>query len=200
MTKTFIETLNKIHKELWDKSDDGEIQGSEIEKTIKVEAGHTVVNKYWNELEEFNRIEQVPSTQKWVVEKPEDAGLNSQNFEGDKKPKQVMIPKDVLEAGEQFGVNFSALLTEAVVQEVSNMEQFVTDFLGEQTTDKEAEYIFSLVKKDLHAKKGDKQRKSKRGRRRRELFKEVFETEETDYSKIEELRKQAFELADILEL
>lgn len=199
MTKQYIQYINKIHKECWEKSDDGEITADEIKKTIKKTAGYTVVDKYWNGLHEFDRIEQIPETQTWIVKKPEEAGVEVEK-NGTKKLKQLAIPENILQAGEQYGVNFSALLTEAVIEEVSNIEQFIEDYLGEDHSEEEAEYIFEMIKKELYKKQGDRQQMAQRGRRRRKMYKQIFNEERADSDHIENLRQKSFELQEMLEV
>jgi len=202
VTKPFIQTINTVHKELWNRSDNGEITGQEIKNIIKIEAGHTVVKKYFNELENFNRIEQVPETQTWIVKQPEEAGVQIQK-DGEKKAKQVMIPEDVLQASEQYGVNFSAVMTEALIDEISDKEQFVEDYLGEEYSTEETEFIFKLLKEDLYRQQGDKQQMARRGKRRRQMYTQVFDTDtiKTEESNhIENLRKEAFKLHEYLDL
>jgi len=202
MTRPFIQTINTVHKELWNKSDNGEISPQEIKNTIKIEAGHTVIDKYFTELEELGRIEQVPETQRWIVKQPEQAGIET-NKNGERKVKQVMIPEDVLQAGEQYGVNFSALMTEAIIDEISDKKQFVEDYLGDDFTENETEYIFKMLKEDLYQQKGDKQQMARRGKRRRQMYTQLFDTDtiRTDESNhIENLRQKAFELHEYLEL
>jgi hypothetical protein len=199
MTKEFIQYLNEIHKKCWEESDDGEIEADEIKKIIKTVAGYTVVEKYWEELHDFGRIEQVPETQTWIVKKPEKAGVNVDKDDR-KRKKTLSIPENVLQAGEQYGVNFSAVFTEAVIQEVSNIEQFVEDYLGDQYSEQEADFIFEMIKKELHLKKGDRQQMARRDRRRRQIYKDIFEEDRADSDKIEELRQKSFELQEMLEL
>lgn len=199
MTRTLFQNINKIHKELWEKSEDGEISPKEIKKTIKKIAGYTVIDKYWNELHEFDRIEQIPDTETYIVKKPEKSGIDV-NKESEKKFKQVAIPEDVLKAGKQYGVNFSALITEAIIEEVSNIEQFIEDYLGEQYSEKEAEYIFEMVKNGLHRKKGDRQQQAQRGRRRRQIYKNVFNENRADQDHIKNLRQKSFELQEMLNI
>lgn len=199
MTKEFIQYLNEIHKKCWEESDEGEITADEIKKIIKTVAGYTVVDKYWEELHDFGRIEQVPETQTWIVKKPEKAGVDVDK-EDRKRQKQVAIPENVLQAGEQYGVNFSAVFTEAVIQEVSNIEQFVEDYLGEDYGEEEADFIFELIKKELHIKKGDRQQMARRDRRRRQIYKDIFDEQRADSDKIENLRQKSFELQEMLEV
>lgn len=202
MTKPFIQTVNTIHKKLWNESNEGEVTASEIKKIIKIEAGYTVVDKYFTELQELGRVEQIPETQKWIVTKPEEAGIEMKK-DGEKKVKQVMIPEDVLQASEQYGVNFSAVMTEALIEEISDKKQFVEDYLGEDYTEQETEFIFKLLKEDLYQHKGDKQQMARRGKRRRQAYlttfnKETVKKEESE--QIENLRQKAFELHEYLDL
>lgn len=199
MTKEFIQYLNEIHKECWEESSDGEITADEIKKIIKTVAGYTVVEKYWEELHDFGRIEQVPETQTWIVKKPEKAGVNVDKDDR-KRKKTLSIPENVLQAGEQYGVNFSAVFTEAVIEEVSNIEQFVEDYLGDQYSQQEADFIFEMIKKDLYYKKGDRQQMARRDRRRRQTYKDIFDEDRADSDKIENLRQKSFELQEMLEL
>lgn len=198
MTKPFLQNLNEIHKELWKKSDNAEISGEEIKKTIKTTAGYTVVDKYFKELENFNRIEQVPETQTWIVTKPEKAGINKNKHTGERKAKQVMIPEEILQAGQQYGVNFSQVMTEALIEEISNIEQFIEDYIGEETSRQEAEFVFEMLKNDLDKRKGRKQKQARRDKRRREIYKEIFDVEKADREHIEKLRKKSFKLGDML--
>lgn len=199
MTRPFIQNLNQIHKKIWDKSEDGEINPDEIKKTIKKEAGYTVVNKYWEELHNFDRIEQIPETQRWIVKKPEEAGIKKST--GEKKLKQLMLPEEVVNASEQYGVNFSAVMTEALIDEISNTEQFIKDYLGESFNEKEAKFIFEMLKKELYDKKGGKKQMARRGRRRKNIYKNLFDEEKItkeERTHIEKLRKEAFELQEML--
>lgn len=199
MTKEFIQYLNEIHKKCWEESDDGEISPDKIKRIIKTTAGYTVVDKYWEELHDYGRVEQVPKTQTWIVKKPEKAGVDVE-AEDRKRQKQVAIPENVLKAGEQYGVNFSAVFTEAVINEVSNIEQFVEDYLGDDYNTQQADFIFELIKKKLHFKKGDRQQMARRDRRRRELYKNIFEEDRADSQQIENLRQKSFELQEMLEV
>lgn len=200
MTKEFIQYLNEIHKKCWEESEDGEITADKIKRIIKTVAGYTVVEKYWEELHAYNRIEQVPDTQTWIVEKPEQAKVNLDQNNTKKRHKQVGIPENILEAGEQYGVNFSAVFTEAVIEEVSNIEQFVEDYLGNDYTEKEADFIFEMIKKELYNHKGDRRTRTKRDRRRRTIYKNIFNEDTADNDHIENLRQEAFKLQEMLEV
>lgn len=197
MTKQFIQYLNQIHKECWEQSDEGELNGDKIKKIIKKIAGRTVVDEYWDELHDFGRIEQVPGTQTWIIQKPENSGIETQK-NGEKRQKQVAIPENVIQAGEQYGVNFSALLTKAIIEEVSNIEQFIEDYLGEEYGEEESEFIFKMMENSLHNKKGNRQQMARRDRRRREIYKDIFDEEKADTEHVETLRKKAFELQEML--
>jgi len=200
MTKEFIQYLNEIHKKCWEESEDGEITADKIKRIIKTVAGYTVVEKYWEELHAYNRIEQVPDTQTWIVEKPEQAKVNLDQNNTKKRHKQVGIPENILEAGEQYGVNFSAVFTEAVIEEVSNIEQFVEDYLGNDHTEKEADFIFELIKKELYNHGGDRRTRTKRDRRKRTIYKNIFNEDTADNDHIENLRQEAFKLQEMLEV
>lgn len=202
MTRPFLQNLNKIHKEIWEKSEDGEISPQKIKNTIKKVAGYTVVDKYWEELHNFDRIEQVPETQTWIVNKPKETGIDTQK-KGERKAKRVMIPEDVLKASEQYGVNFSAVMTEALIEEVSNKEQFIEDYLGDQYSEQESNFIFELLKNDLYQRKGDKRQIARRDKRRRKLYEETFDVDtvgKDDEKDIENLRKKSFKLHEMLEV
>lgn len=197
MTKPFLQNLNEIHKQLWQKSNEGQIKGDEIKKTIKKVAGYTVVDKYWDELHNFDRIEQVPETETWIVEKPETHDISRQEHTGEKKAKQVMIPEELLEAGKQYGVNFSRLMTNAIVEEITNIEDFVTEYLEEDFTETETEYIFELFKNNLEMIEGRQKKQARRDKRRRELYKETFGVVKSDRQHIEELRKKSAKLREM---
>lgn len=199
MTKQFIQYLNTIHKNLWEKNDDRELTADEIKKEIKKVAGYTVIDKYWEELHEFDRIEQIPETQKWIVNKPEEKGVEIDK-DGRKRQKNVAVPENVLQAGKQYGVNFSAVFTEAIIEEVSNIEQFVEDYLGQEYSEEEAKVIFELIKKELHLKKGDRQQMARRDKRRRNIYTDVFDERTADNEHLENLRKKSFELQELLEV
>lgn len=203
MTKPFLQTLNQIHKKCWKESDDrGRINPDQIKNIIKKEAGYTVVDKYWDELHNFERIEQIPEEQKWIVTKPEEAGLNLEQT-GEKKVKQVMIPEEIIQVAEQYGINFSAVMTEKLIEEVSNKEQFIEDYLGDNYNEKETEYIFELLKNKLYTKQGDKREMSRRNKRRRQIYRKIFSPEHItseEAEHIEELRQQTFKLHEILDL
>lgn len=198
MTKPFLQKINEIHKELWKESNNGEIQAEDLKKVIKKTAGYTVVDKYFEGLEEFGRIEQVPETQTWIVTKPEKAGIEKLEKTGERKAKQVKIPKEILQAGRQYGVNFSQLMTEAIIKEISNIEQFVEDYLGEEHSEDEADYIFQILKNNLEKRKGRKEQQVRRDKRRREIYKTVFETDKGDREHIEQLRKEAVKLGEMI--
>jgi len=198
MTKTTIQYVNTIHKNLWEESSDGEISEEEIENTIIKEAGYTVKEKYWDALQRFDRIEQVPDTDIWIVKKPEEAGVNA-DTESDKRHKQVAVPGDVLEAAEQYGVNFSAVMTEALIEEVSNRENFIRDYLGGEYSEEEAEYIFEMLKNDLYSKRGNQRQMARRERRRRKIYRNKV-GEDVDEEHMEKLRKKAFKLHELLEV
>jgi hypothetical protein len=198
MTQTFMKTLNNISKALWEKSDDGEISEQEIKKTIKVEAGYTVVDKYWDELHDFNRIEQVPETQTWIVSKPEKVGIEKTNTDVEKRSKKVLVPEDVLQAAKQYGVDFSKVFTQALIEEISDVRSFLETYMGGKYNDTESKYIFELFKKGLDTHEGRDTERARRDKRRRELYKDIFETSKADREHVGELRKKAAELGQIL--
>lgn len=195
---TFIKTLNNISKSLWEKSDDGEISEEEIKKTIKVEAGYTVIDKYWDELHNFDRIEQVPDTQTWIVSKPEKVGIEKTNTKVEKRSKKVQVPVDVLQAAKQYGVDFSKVFTESLIEEVSDVKSFLNTYLGENYNDQESKFIFELFKKGLDTKEGRQGERARREKRRRELYKDVFDTDKGDREHISELRKKSAKLGKTL--
>lgn len=201
MTKQFIQYLDEIHRDIWQKSNEGKINDKEIKKSIKKIAGATVVDKYWEELHEFDRIEQVPEEQVWIVDKPESGEIGKSNV-GERKAKYVKIPYDVLKAGEQFGVNFNTLMTEAIIEEVSSKENFIKDYLESDYTEKEAEFIFKLIKNGLAVEKGTKEQMAQKGKIRRDYYKDIFDKKVTseEIEHIENLRKEAFNLKDTLNL
>jgi len=202
LTRPFIQNINTVHKELWEKSDDrGRISPDEIKNTIKTDIGYTVVDKYWDELHNLNRVEQIPDTQTWLVKQPEEAGIDIRK-DGEKKLKQVMIPEDVLQASEQYGVNFSAVMTEALIDEISSKKQFITDYLGEEYSEEETEYIFEMLKEELYSKRGDQREMARRGKRRRQIYQRIFDKAVTqdERQQIENLRQKSFELQEMLDL
>lgn len=195
MTKQFSQYLNQIHKKLWEKSEEGEINTDKIKLTIRMTAGDTVVDKYFKAIKQLDKIEQVPNTDTWIVQKPEKQDI--QITDSNLKTKTVRIPADVKEAGERYGISFSDLMTQAIIEEVSDLKDFVSNNLTGDLTEKETEYIFELMKKDVVEKKGKKKERAKRDRIRRKLYKKMFE-ETPDSDHIENLRQKSFQLRQTL--
>lgn len=195
MTKEFSQYVNEIHQKLWKKSDDGETDLNQIELTIRMTAGDTVVDKYFEALTDLGKIEQVPDTEKWIVEKPEQKSIEITDSE--RVTTHTKIPKEVKEAGNLYGVNFSNLLTEAVIEEVSNKKDFISNNLKEELSEKETEYVFELMKKNAVEKKGNKRTRAKRDRVRRKLYKKILD-EKPDSDHIEKLRQKSFDLQETL--
>lgn len=196
MPKKFIKTINEIHNELWEKtSDDRETTAEEIKNTIKQVAGYTVVNKYWEELHNLDRVEQVPDTQTWLVKKPKQHKVKPTE---EKKRKQIELPKTVVEEAEAYGVNFSKVVTEAILNEISSTQQFIEDYLNESITDKEQQYMLELMKKDIYKNIGDRQRMAQLDRQRRNLYKTVFDVDTVDNDHISELRSKTAKIEDLV--
>jgi len=191
MTKTFKKKLESLHRELWDKSDDGEITDNEIRMIIKLEAGLTVVDKYFEALQNYDRIEKIPDTDSYVVTVPE-ASLEESG--GDTVQKRIRLPENLNEAAEQHGIDLTRLLTEAITQELSSRRSYIRGTLGEDLTDDEAEFAFEIYKQGLELIKGDEQKRAQRARKRRNIYREYFEEIDTDH--IEELRQIAVKIGE----
>lgn len=196
MTKQTIQYVNSIHNELWEISNEGEVTDQELENAIIKEAGYTVRDKYREQLKQFDRIEKIPDTDYWIVNKPEQKEIDKKQT-GEFLQKNVRLPKDVVEAAEKYGVSFQDVFIEALIEEVSNKENFIKDYIGEEYSSEESDYIFKLLKNDLEAKKGTQRDMARRGKKRRDLYRETVD-EEIDIEHIEELRKKAFKLKETL--
>lgn len=194
MTKQFNQYINELQKKLWDKSNEGEISEDKIKMTIKMTAGSTVVDKYWEGLETLNIIEQVPDTDIYIVTKPEKKEIKPSN---DTVVKNIRLPENVAEAGERYGISFTKVMTQAVIEEVSSLKDFVKNHLTGNLDEDEVEYIFELMKNSLHNKKGRDKVRAKRDRRRRKLYQDIFD-KQVDADHIEKLRQKSFELNNTL--
>jgi hypothetical protein len=191
MTKPFKKNLESLHRELWDKSDDGEITENDIEKTIQLEVGHTVIDKYFEALQNYDRAERVPDTDSYVITKPE----GSLKQGGDNTvQKRIRLPENLNEAASQHGLDLTKLLADAITQELSSRKSYIRETLGEDLTDDEAEFAFEIYKQGLELIKGADQERAQRARHRRNTYRELFD--ETDTEHIEELRQIAVNIND----
>jgi len=191
MTKTFKTKLESLHRELWDKSDDGEITEKDIKMTIQLEAGSTVVDKYFEALQGYDRLERIPETDSYVITEPKGS---LKEGGGDTVRKRVTLPENLSEAADQHGLDLSKLLAEAITQELSSRRSYIRETLGEDLTDAEAEFAFEIYKQGLELIKGDEQKRAQRARHRRNIYREHFEETDTDH--IEELRKIAARISE----
>jgi len=200
-----IKTLEQIHRELWKKSRQQEpyreLQPEEIKKTIKQHAGldKRTVNKYWEELQTLDRMEEVPRLGRWKIKEPrtEEEVQNA----GEHTRVNIRVDKGLKQAAENLGINFASTLNQALAQQVSNIEQYVSQLTGEQLSEQEAEYVFNLVTQELYKKQPSQEAEAKIDRQRREQYKEVFNVDEVDsdkYDHLENLRLQSWELAEAL--
>lgn len=198
MTKTFKQYLENLHLELWKKSDEkNKISTEQVKNTIKMTCGSTVVDKFYNALFDFDRVEQIPHTQSVMVKKPETSEIKGGE---DVKRIRVDVNKDLIESAKDMGVDVNSVVSEALLEEVGRKKEFVKRTLSEDLNSQEIEYVFKLLKESLHQNAGSKKDMSKRGRRRRDLYREVFDdtigSEQTQH--IEELRKHAFKIHEKL--
>jgi hypothetical protein len=191
MTKTFKKKLESLHRKLWDKSDDGEITDHKIEMIIQLEAGLTVVDKYLEALQDYDRIERITETDSYVITEPE-ASLKEGG--GDTVQKRIRLPENLSETAEQHGLDLTKLLTEAITQELSSRRSYIRETIGEDLTDAEAEFTFEIYKQGLELIKGDEQKRAQRARNRRNIYRGHFEETDTDH--IEELRQIAAKISE----
>lgn len=196
MPKKFIKTINEIHQELWENTDESrKATAEEIKNTIKRIAGYTVVDDYWEELVNMNKIEQVPDTQTWLIKKPQQHSVKPTE---EKKRKRIELPKSVVEEAEAYGISLSEVFTEAILDELSSTKQYIEDCLGESFTDKEQQYMLELLKKDIYKNIGDKQRMARLDRQRRKLYKDIFDVDRVDSDHISELRSKTAKIEDLM--
>lgn len=200
-----IKTLEQIHRELWEKSRQTEpyreLPPEEIKKTIKQNAGldQRTVKKYWEELQQLERIEEVPRLGRWKIKEPEKT--DTIDRAGNQTRINLRIDQGLKQAAENLGINISATVNHALAQQVGGIEQYVTQLTGQQLSEQEADYAFKLVTQQLHKKKGSQEAEAKIDQQRRNLYKKTFNKEqvdEEDYEHLENLRLQAWNLAEAL--
>lgn len=192
MTKPTEQQLNEAHHRLYKESDNGELGEKELDRILTLEVGHTVVNKYLDMLERFGYIEKVADS--YIVSRPDEELSSS----GEKVRSRVTLPKEISEAADQFGLDLSKLLLDACVREITGLKEFFRSYIGEELSQQETDYVLRLFRKNLHLKKGDKNEQARRDMRRRDIYKECFDTGRSDSNHISELRKKAVDLDEML--
>jgi hypothetical protein len=192
VTKPTEQQLNEAHHRLYKESDNGELGEKELDRILTLEVGHTVVNKYLDMLERFGYIEKVADS--YIVARPEEELSSS----GEKVRSRVTLPKEISEAADQFGLDLSKLLLDACVREITGLKEFFRSYIGEELSQEETDYVLRLFRKNLHLKKGDKNEQARRDMRRRDIYKECFDTDQSDRNHISELRKKAVDLDEML--
>lgn len=199
-----IKILEEIHRELWDKSRQQEpfnqLEKQEITKAIKQNAGldKRTVEKYWEELQALDRIEEIPRLGRWRIKEPQSTDIENV---GERSKVNIRVDKGLKQAGEQLGINFTALINKALSEEVATTKDYVSKAIGSNISEQEAEYLFNLVTQDLYKKKPDKEAEARVDKQRREVYKNTFNTQEVDsetYEHLEQLRLKAWELAEAL--
>jgi len=192
VTKPTEQQLNEAHHRLYKESDNGELSEQELDRILTLEVGHTVVNKYLDMLRRFGYIEKIADS--YIISRPEGQLTSS----GEKDRRRVTLPKEISEAADQFGLDLSKLLLDACVREITGLKEFFRSYIGEELSQEETDYVLRLFRKDLHLKKGDKNEQARRDMRRRDIYKEAFDTDRSDSNHISELRKKAVDLDEML--
>lgn len=199
-----IKTLEKIHRELWKKSRQDEpfnqLETGEIKKTIKQNAGldDRTVKKYWQELKELDRMTEIPKLGRYRIQEPDQESVENA---GEQSRINIRVDQGLKEAAERLGINVSSLLNKSLAEEVSTVRDYVSDLTSDELSEQEAEYAFQLVTQELYKKMPDQETEAKIDKQRREKYKEVFKVDEIDsdtYEHLEQLRLQAWELAESL--
>lgn len=199
-----IKTLEKIHRELWKKSRQDEpfnqLETEEIKKTIKQNAGldDRTVKKYWQELKELDRMTEIPKLGRYRIQEPDQESVENA---GEQSRINIRVDQGLKEAAERLGINVSSLLNKSLAEEVSTVRDYVSDLTSDELSEQEAEYAFQLVTQELYKKMPDQETEAKIDKQRRGKYKEVFNVDEIDsdtYEHLEQLRLQAWELAESL--
>lgn len=199
-----IKTLEEIHRELWEKSRQQEpfnqLDQEEVTKTIKQNAGldTRTVDKYWEELKTLDRIEEIPRLGRWRISQPRQTEIENT---GKRARINIRVDQGLKNAAEQLGINMTSLLNKALSKEVSDTKNYVGKVLNANVSEQEADYIFNLVTQDLYRKKPSKEAEAKVDKQRRQVYKNTFNIQEVDsetYEHLEQLRLQAWELAEAL--
>ncbi len=141
-----------------------------------------VIDKYMDLLERFGYIEHVFEDM-YRVHAP-DASIG---FSGRRVRKSVGISKEVADAAENIGINLSACLEDAILEELDNYEGYVSSVLGDESvSSEEAKVIFKFITNGVY--------KSTDGSDlREEIYSSFFG--EVDENRIRELRALAFRVA-----
>lgn len=200
MPRTTYDYINEIHREIWQETDENNyIEADQIEKVIKKNAGYSVVDKYWEGLKEFDKIKQVNGEQKWKVEKPK----TELDVSGEMTSKHIKAPKEVIEEADKLGINYTQVLTQAILDEINSKQRYMEEVFEEDFTEEEVDYIFTLVKENLYSKRGGKEKRTRENNMRSKLFRDItgrrLDTPEKR-DRLEELRQKAVKLKDRLEV
>lgn len=200
-----IKKLEEIHRELWQKSRQeepfNELQPEEIKKTIKQHAGldKRTIEKYWEELQTLDRMEEIPRLGRWKIKEPRKEEVIDNA--GEHTRVNIRVDKGLKQAAENLGINFASTLNQALAEQVNDLNNYVSQLTGEQLSEQEAEYVFNLVTQELYKKQPSQEAEAKIDKQRREQYKDVFNVDEVDsdkYNHLENLRLQAWELAEAL--
>jgi post-segregation antitoxin (ccd killing protein) len=182
--------IRQIQKTLLEKSEEnGErniIEEETLEKTIKVQAGYTVVDKYKDAMLERDILFDLDDGQYFIEEFRTPTGIE---LSGSNTQVQISVDKNIVEAANQQGLNKSQIAEEALADALMGKSEYIKHETGEEVTEREAEFIFELARRGLQNRTGDPQELAQKSRKRRKIYREMFDVEK---ERVEELRQAAF--------
>jgi hypothetical protein len=164
--------VEEAHRELYERSENGEISDEEITSVIEDLIGYDerTIDKYRKIFNKKGIIEEVDDNT-FSVEEP---STPKQEFEGprDTISTKVTLPRDLKHKAEKMGLDKSAILERALAERVGSLEDYAERFC-DISEDFMIEWYWAMIEEGLHTVEGHKSKQEKRDERRKTLFKEI---------------------------
>lgn len=198
--------LKTLQRELWKRAQEDEpyreLEEEDITDVIHSNQGYDprTVEKWWRLLRNKGVIKQVPRLDRYKVDEPEDVEIKT---EGEIERIYLRVDKGLRDAAEGLGIDVSTVLNEALADKVASQREYVSQLLGQEVSEEEANYILELVQKELYKKETRPEQEAKLDDQRRSIYKHVFgveEISEDEYNHLDNLRIEAWDVAEALGL
>lgn len=212
MKSQSLKKLDLIHQEIFEKSreedEENKISRDKIRRVIEDVAGMTdsIVEKYLGLLKDRDRISELEEDV-FVVEAPGDVEADV-DLTDKSAQVQVTIDQNVKDMAKEQGLNISQVTEDALLDRLVDWQDFFKKTLNEELSEKEVEFVRRLANHPENLQDSEavhpahidhEEYKRRRGKLRREIYREVFgenypEKPLNEY--IDDLRKVAFRLVN----
>jgi len=194
--------IGEIRRKLWKKADqstDTQLHKTNVEATIKDVAGRhpDTVETYIDEMLSMSAIKRHGDV--YTVSEPATQDVE---YDGEYISKHVNVPRELVDAADNVGINFSSMLIDAALDAMDSKKKFMASALNENLDELECEVVWRFVKHGVYKNLNDESEKRDRQAMRQEMYRDVYELGDDEkldiehYEHIEDLRKEAFRMGE----